>query len=326
MTVPHETQTAPSKPAMPTAAAPKPAPKKRKSRLGLLALTTAVVSLGLHFLPLATGQDVTRLVSDLRNDPVSAVTASASPDLGTLQRQIADMQQKVDGLESALNQKAEEQGSALATTLETTRTELRDELSAIETRLQQHDKQLAMTVQPQPLSLLIARTALMSANRSLTADDIRSLEMLAAFDPKLAENVATLKVLVEKQIYPLDVLRDQFLSMSAEALMAARKAQMEWWESGLSSAHSKMADWGIAGPAQKQKDDLAVEAARRDLELGNIGGALLQIEAASPELKTALAPWMDQANLRLDFDTALQGLVDTIVGRATGPVTPKSGG
>lgn len=177
-------------------------------------------------------------------------------------------------------------------------------------------KKRLSVAQPSPLaSLLVARIALVNANRTLSTAEVDQLAMAVSMDPVLSELVATLKVLAGQEIHSLSALRERFAAERDEAVAIARSAQLQWWESGLTSAQSTMAEWGLSRPVKGGKDDLVVNEAMRLLDLNDLRGALLQLEAASPELRSALASWLDQAHLRQSFDETLLQLVDALISR-----------
>lgn len=317
--------------------------------LTALALLAALVGVGLHFHPHILGQaekftgpqpwinNIEEFLTYRRPQPLSvaapeqsgAATNAAtgqSGELDTILASLAALRGKIEHLE------AEPPAAKLMAELARVRQDLdslsqrqaasekaaMQQLQRIETVLGQHDQRLAVATAPQVGALLVARLALVSVNRAMTATDVEQLTGVAALDPALSEAVATLKVLAGQDIPSLAALRSQFEAARTPALSEARSTQLPWWQVGISSARSTMSDWGIARPLQESKDELIVTQAQRRLDLGDIRGALFELDSASPELKNALTLWLDQAHLRLSLDDALFQLVDSMISGAGG--------
>lgn len=320
-------------------------PSRRRNGLALLALSAAVAAVAIQFHPLILGQLrqvlgpqpwISTIEGALSPRPALGAAATAEfsgngdeavaaalAELETLRTETADLKAAVAQLEqgaalvvrpedlAALQSKLDAQAQAGVALNEQMAQQLRQvaaDLATVEQRLS--------VAQPSHLaSLLVARMALVNSTRTLTAEEVEQLASVAAVDPALSEVVATLKVLAGQPIYSFAALRERFAAEHEAALEYARGAQLQWWESGLSSAHSTMANWGLTRPVEESKDDLVVAEAMRLLDLNNLRGALFQLDSASPELKEALAQWRDQAQLRQTFDDTLLQLVDILISR-----------
>lgn len=336
-------------------------PAKRGNALAVIALVIGLASIALQFqapilsqIERAAGSQpwvrelYQMLAPMVPKSEVAAVTpvpetteaaSQAATDFGAayddIRASLAALGQAVERLdEAALDDvtaddlaEVKSQLTVLAEAQATVQGQTAQQIGQVEALLADHDRRLAVVQQSPMASLMVARVALVSATGTVSAREVELLATAAALDPALSESVATLKVLAGQDIVSLAALRDQFADQREAALSAARSAQLEWWEAGLSSVQTTASDWGLAGPRHHSKDDIAVENAAHRLDVGDLTGALFELEAASPEIKDALRLWLDQAQLRVTFDETLLQLVDALIHReGKSPGSSSSGG
>jgi len=221
--------------------------------------------------------------------------------------------------------------------LEQKLTGLKDQFGALDTRdatsdvavknqISQLDQRLADTAAPEMASLLAARLALLSVSRGLRPDDLDAITAAAAADPAMSDIVAKLKVLAEQNIPPASLLRERFPALAHTALLQATREQLGWWDSSVFAVRSTLSDLGVGVHADESKDTLVIAEARKQLDLGRLQQALFEIDAGSPELKSILSGWTNDARQRLAIDDGLLQLVNLLLMRVTTPSAPAGAG
>ena len=188
---------------------------------------------------------------------------------------------------------------------------------ALKNQISKLDQRLADTAAPEMASLLAARLALLSISRGLRPDDLDAITAAAAADPAMSDIVAKLKVLAEQNIPPTSLLRERFPALAHTALRQATREQLGWWDSSVFAVRSSLSDLGVGVGADESKDSLVIDEANKQLDLGRLQQALFEIDGGSPELKSILSGWINDARQRLAIDDGLLQLVNLLLMRVT---------
>ena len=192
---------------------------------------------------------------------------------------------------------------------------LQAETAEIKAGISRLDANFAKLTSPNDAALIAARMTLLAVSGALTPDDIDPLARLVGSDPTLAEAAAQVRTLAGEDVLTVAALQAQFDAVKDAALERARRLQLSWLQSGFSAAHTMLADLGFMRPNAEGKDELVIAEASRQMSNGRLGRVMFELQAASPELRQQLAPWMSAAQLRVNLDTSLQRLIDGLLQR-----------
>ena len=322
----------------PTEETSRQAPLRSGNKRGTLALLLSVIALGLLFYP-AIRQGVITVAGPQRWLPAQLPYVSrlpAGPDakllaadlagsVSVLEEQLANLEASIAELREAA---AANTDAASIQALEQRLIGLKDQFVALDARdatsdvalknqISKLDQRLADTAAPEMASLLAARLALLSISRGLRPDDLDAITAAAAADPAMSDIVAKLKVLAEQNIPPTSLLRERFPALAHTALRQATREQLGWWDSSVFAVRSSLSDLGVGVGADESKDSLVIDEANKQLDLGRLQQALFEIDGGSPELKSILSGWINDARQRLAIDDGLLQLVNLLLMRVT---------
>lgn len=224
-------------------------------------------------------------------------------------KQMAALQSKLSALETSVTAGNVEMKAAVSGN-QAAIAELQAGVSAL-------TKRYADLSAPGDAPLLAAKLTLLAVNGTLAPEDIDPLAGLVGSDPALADAAAQVKALTGGDVLTVDALQTQFSAAKDGALQRARRLQLTWLEAGLSTAHALLSDLGFTRPHAEEKDELVIAEATRQMNNGRLERALFELQAASPELRQQLAPWISAAQLRINLDTSIQQLIDGLMQRQT---------
>ena len=263
--------------------------------LSAVALLIAATALGLHFTP-----DIQRGVGVIaRYLPVSGGGPSAGMTRQT--------QPSLDGAVS------EAELMKMARQIENLEGELLVLRGKTLNEIKRLNEAVALLAEPGKLPLIAARIALRHASNSLEQRDIETLATLAGSHPSLVEPVSQLKALALEDVPTVEALRDMFRKQQDPAQEAAKLARMNWWEVPVAYARAGLSDIGISHAASVDQDQSVMERITRELDMGRLDKALLEMQSASHELQTELSAWESVARLRLTLDHAILLVVDGLL-------------
>lgn len=319
---------------------PTPAPVVRETRSGalpILAVLLAATAIALPFyshirdtverhagpLPWLPRELVPTQSSPLLQATGTAVsTGNERVALAQVQADIAELKTSVAQIvevkaEAAASLKAAQEAGAGMTALS-------NRVDAAEAAAAQKNKELSTSVAdlsaalsklatPSEAPLVAARLVLLSVNGELAPQDIEQLTGLVSADPALAEIAGQLRALAGESIPTITALQVQFNAIKDSALQKALTSRLGWMESGLSLAHETLSEFGLLRPGAEEKDQVVILEAARQIDSGKLGKALFELQAASPELRQLLAPWISAAELRVTLDKTLQQLIDGLL-------------
>lgn len=245
---------------------------------------------------------------------LKTVVSSYQAQLAELKSATSDLQTQLGEIQSSVSSHQAQLGE-----LKSVASGLQAQLGEIKSGMEKLAEAYAKLSAPDNGPLLAAKLVLLSVNGALAPEDIDPLARLVGADPALAEAAARVRTLTGEDVLTVAALQAQFEAIKNMALERARRLQLTWLESGLSTAHAVLADLGLTHPQSEEKDELVIAEATREMNNGRLGRALFELQAASPELRQQLAAWTSAAQLRINLDTSLQQLIDGLMERQAKP-------
>ena len=252
-----------------------------------------------------------------------------SDDLVAMQKQMAGVASRLEGLEAKLDNRPvvspEDLASlsgdqaALAKRLEELEG-LRSDLTAQGATLAAINDELAGVrgAVNGDTTLLLAGLQLRDAVRfdAPFAKEHATMAGLAGDDPEFTKALAAIAPFAAAGVPGVESLRESFPDMAAAVVAAQRAAEVgEGWLSGAVKRVSNLVSFRPVGSVDGDGPGAAAARAEVHLDGGDLAGAVAELEGLSGDAAAAAADWIGQAKSRLAVDGALDELAAVMARR-----------